>query len=181
MVKRSYGFTMIELLVTVAVLGVLAAVAFPNMREYLDKQRLVTQMRAISSLAQFARSEAIKHSGNTNFKSVAMTVSPAAPWYVGLANGTAACTDAATCVINEGGASVSHMVNATDCSNCATMTSPGGQAVVVFDMRGLVTTGADQAITLQSPLGKQLSLSVSRIGRISLCSPGGSVIGYAAC
>ena len=45
------GFTVIELMVTVAVLGVLAAVAFPNMRDYLDRQRLISQVRAISDRA----------------------------------------------------------------------------------------------------------------------------------
>lgn len=179
MSKHSRGFTVIELMVTVAVLGVLAAVALPNMRDYLDKQRLVSQVRAISNLAQFARSEAIKHSGLLNLKTVSMTVSPTAPWFVGLANGSAACAGA-TCVINDAGGPVSHTVSATECPGC-TMSSPLAQAVIVFDLRGLVTGGADQSITLVSPLGRQLSLSISRLGRISLCTPGGSVSGYPTC
>jgi type IV fimbrial biogenesis protein FimT len=181
MSQKSRGFTVIELLVTIAVLGVLAAVAGPSMRDYLDKQRLVSQIRAISNLAQLARSEAIKHSasGASNLKTVAMTVSPASPWYLGLANGTAACSGS-TCVINEGGGNVSHTVSAAECSGC-TMTSPTASTVVVFDLRGIVTGGADQVVTLRSPLGKQLSLTISRLGRISLCTPSGSVAGYTTC
>lgn len=174
------GFTVIELMVTVAVLGVLAAVAFPNMRDYLDRQRLISQVRAISDLAQVARSEAIKRSaasGGAAVNTIAMTVSPVSPWYVGLATGSAACSGVA-CVIS--GSTDQRLVTATECSGC-TMSSPGAQAVIVFDLRGLVTGGADQAITLASPMGKQLSLSVSRLGRISLCTPGGSVNGYPSC
>ena len=201
--QRSRGFTLIELVVVVAVLGVLAAVAFPGMRNYMDKQRLVSQVRAIAELAQVARAEAIKHSSGDALRTVSMTVSPAGSWFVGLSNGAAACTTPATCKSNEGGALVTKFASkiaiaatgaspyiaagtappipAGPCPTC-TFTSPGGQQVVTFDMRGLVATGgADLQITMQSPLGKQLGLSVSRLGRISLCTPGGSVGGYPTC
>ena len=179
--KVHRGFTLIELMVTIAVLGILAALAFPNMQEYLDKQRLISQVRAISNLAHLARSEAIKHSaaGTSNLKTVSMTVSPTSPWYVGLSNGSTACSGS-TCVINEAGVNVSHTVSATECSGC-TMTSPSAQLVITFDLRGVATGGADQSITLQSPGGRQLTLSVGRLGRISLCTPAGSVTGYATC
>lgn len=181
MPKRARGFTLIEVMVTVAVLGVLGAVAFPGMSDYLDRQRLVGQVRAIASVTQLARAEAIKRSaaGASDLKTVSVTVSPSSSWFVGLSNGRTACSGS-TCVINEGGASVSHTVTATECSAC-TMTSPTSQQVITFDLRGLVSGGADQAITLRSPKGRQLSLSVSRLGRISLCTPGGSVTGVPTC
>lgn len=177
------GFTMIELLVTVAVLGVLVAIAAPNLSDFLDRQRLVAQVREIANLAQLARSEAISHSasGAAELKSVSMTVSPGDSWFVGLSNtGTTACSGV-TCKINQAGASVSHTVTATQCTTC-TMVSPTtaqGAKVVVFDLRGLVN-GSDRSITLQSPRGRQLSVSISRLGRISMCTPN-SLSGYPAC
>ena len=181
MQKRQTGFTLIEFMVTIAVLGILASVAFPNMRDYLDRQRLVSQVRAISNLAQLARSEAIKHSaaGASSLKTVSLTVSPTSPWYVGLSNGSTACSGS-TCVINDAGISVSHTVSATECLGC-TMTSPVAQAVITFDLRGLAFGSTDQFISLQSPLGKQLSLSIGRLGRVSLCTPAGSLSGYTTC
>ena len=194
--QRFRGFTLIELVTVVAVMGVLAAVAFPGMRDYMDKQRLVSQVRAISDLAQFARAEAIRHSSAAADRSVSMTVKPAAPWFVGLSSGAAACATPATCQLNQGAAAETRFLSkvaiaaagpapaipAGDCSTCTmSLTPAAAQAVIVFDMRGLVTAGADQLITLQSPMNKQLGVSVSRLGRISICTPGGSVGGYPTC
>lgn len=181
---RAAGFTAVELLVIIAVLGVLASLAFPSMRDYLDKQRLIGQARAVSNLAQLARSEAIKRSaasGGTGLSTIAMTVNPGSPWSVGLATGNAACTPSGPtyCVIQ--GSTDTQLVTANECPTC-TMTSPTTQQVIVFDLRGLVTGGTDQAIVLQSPLGKQIRLSVSRLGRISLCSPAAAaVVGVTPC
>ena len=185
MTRHTRGFTLVELVTVVAVMGVLAAIAFPGMRNYMDKQRLVSQVRAISELAQLARGEAIKHSSSAALnisKTVSMTINPGTPWSVGLSNGTAACSTIANCVINQAGTDVGYRLTATECSTC-TMSSPAAQAVITFDTRGLVmTTGAaDELVTLNSPLGKNLSLSVNRLGRISLCTTGNSVGGYPAC
>jgi type IV fimbrial biogenesis protein FimT len=179
--KVTEGLTLVELVVTMAVMAILAAVAFPGMSDYYDKQRLISQTRAIIDLAQLARSEAIKHSaaGAADAKSVAMTISPTSPWFIGLSNGSAACSGT-SCVINQGGASVSHTVSADDCTGC-TMTAPTGQTVIVFDLRGLASGAAARTVTLRSPKGRSLTLSISRLGRISVCSPGGSVTGYVTC
>lgn len=190
---RCRGLTLIELMVTIAIVAILAGVAFPAMTEFIDRQRLVGQTQAIADMAQTARSEVIKRRATTaggGARQVVMTVQGGSNWYVGLSHGTAACVPNAdpaldTCKLNSGVTDVEtrQLVskgNATSCPNC-TMAAPVGQFLVVFDYQGLVTQGGGQPITLRSPQGRELSVRISPLGRISMCSPGGTVTGYQAC
>ena len=54
------GFNIIELMVTIAVLGVLLGVAVPGIQSYIHNSRLTTQINSLSISLSHARSEAIK-------------------------------------------------------------------------------------------------------------------------
>lgn len=58
--QKHSGFTIVELLITMAIFGVLAAIAFPQMTGYSDNNRLVNQVNNLSANFQYARSEAIR-------------------------------------------------------------------------------------------------------------------------
>jgi len=58
--KRS-GFTLIELVVVIAVLGILTAVGVPNFLSWLPKYRLKTAARDLYSNMQLAKLSAIKN------------------------------------------------------------------------------------------------------------------------
>lgn len=63
--RRQTGFTLVEVLIVVAVVGVTAAVAVPSMRKWAQNQRLADSARTLDGALSFARSEAIR-TGNVH-------------------------------------------------------------------------------------------------------------------
>ena len=58
--KNQHGFNLIELMVTIAVLGVLLGVGVPGVQGYIHNNRLISQINSLSTSLLHARSEAIK-------------------------------------------------------------------------------------------------------------------------
>lgn len=57
--KKENGFTLIELMITLSVLGILAAIGIPSFFELLSNNRMTSTTNSISAALQSARSEAI--------------------------------------------------------------------------------------------------------------------------
>ena len=57
--QRQGAFTLIELLITISVLGVLMAIALPNLRDFIVGNRLSSNVNGFIGALNYARSEAI--------------------------------------------------------------------------------------------------------------------------
>ena len=58
--QRASGFTLLELIITIVILGIVASFAIPSFRQTILNNRLTAQINETSSLISYARSEASK-------------------------------------------------------------------------------------------------------------------------
>lgn len=60
--KKNSGFTLLELLITVALISIVMAIAVPSMTTFTQNDRLTTNINALIGQLAYARSEAVKRS-----------------------------------------------------------------------------------------------------------------------
>lgn len=66
--RRVRGFTLLEVMVVVAIMGVLAALAAPSFGPLIDRWRVRQAVESMTSTLYYARSEAIKRGGGVGIQ-----------------------------------------------------------------------------------------------------------------
>lgn len=98
--RFSRGFTVIELMIVVAILGVLTALAAPNFRPLIERWRVRDAAESLTATLYFARSEAIKRGGGITIDQIAppcansvATTGWGCGWTVNFTDGAAAAVE----------------------------------------------------------------------------------------
>lgn len=104
--RRNSGFTLVELLIAMAVAGVLLSVATPGFQSFMQNARQVTSYNKVASVLRFARSEAIKRSMAVSVCPRASNTTCGTDWTEGMlvyddgvANGTPGVLDGTDSVV----------------------------------------------------------------------------------
>jgi len=152
---NALGFTLIELMIVVGIVGVLAIFALPAMRDLVVANRMKSLSLDIYSSLALARSEAIKRN-SSNVSMVAATG--------GWQNGWTVCVDANADGACGTGEVVVTAYDAIDAS--ISLTGPTGPALVTFNRDGRLGSAAATfkiiytANNIQTPM-RCVELSVS--------------------
>ena len=78
---KQFGFSLVEMMVAILIIGILAAVAVPNFRTWMINSQIRNAAESISNGLQRARAEAVARNTNVAF-SLSMASPQDSSWYV---------------------------------------------------------------------------------------------------
>lgn len=156
--SRQSGFTLIELMIAVVILGILASFAIPNFRSWMQNTQIRNAAESIANGLQRARAEAV--SRNTR---VAFVLNADSSWNIGVVAPASAIASSS----NEGA------------KDAAVNVLPAGATTITFNnLGGIVTpTNADGSapisqVDLSAPDGsRNLRVTIGVGGNTRMCDP----------
>lgn len=178
--RRTVGFTLIELMVVVALTAIVIVLVGPSLRDLLTRQRLKGINSELVSDLQFARSEAVRRSYPVHFRfggNADLTC------YVMFTPGITGSCD---CTLGVGGAcSGTHVeiktVQVPRSLQVSLAASSAADTIVVFDWRTGQSLPGDFRVDAAGALGGTLRTTVNASGRPTVCSPDGSIPQVSRC
>ena len=163
------GFTLVELLVTLAVVALLVTVAAPAMARFLDKARLRAATQTLAQELRQARNHALSHQSQVHFS----TFGGAQRWCYGWRDDSACQCDAhaaaALCRTADDGRMHTQSSDDFPAVQLAASRHSTLGSVVFSPLRG---TATGTTFVLRNRYA-EARVIVSPLGRIRICSPDG--------
>lgn len=179
------GFTLVELLVTLAVLAILVTTAVPALTDLLDSQRLRATAQRIAADLRLARAEAIKRHADIP---IGVTFAPGRDWCYGISQQLPCdCRERDwrsndACLLDLAHERQLHTAADDTRAQVEVLDARFSDAQTTrFDpLRGTAQAGT---VSLRSARGKRLDVRVSTLGRVRICAPAEATgpAGYAPC
>lgn len=180
--QHGAGFTLIEWMITVALLLLLVTLAAPSVRDLIAGQRLRSAHAALVTDLQFVRSEAVRQRRSLRFEVGGDDAMTCYIVYVPGISGVCRCTNPPGNACRPKGTSEEMRTVQFPRSSglTVTATSSRGPDATFEEVSGRSEPG-DLQIELTSSVRGRVRVMVNAAGRVSSCSPDGSVRQVAAC
>jgi type IV fimbrial biogenesis protein FimT len=152
MPSRVRGFTIIELMTVLVIVGVLAVIAIPSFNDLMARRRLEGVTTDLSTDLQFARTSAVTQRGTTTVR----TQGSGTQYLVTTAQGAKTVNLPADVTVTDG-------------------------VTVTFDQFRGASDAAYTLSLASSRTSGTVNVVVNAMGRVNVCSPSGTFKGFAAC
>lgn len=178
------GFTLIEMVVTIAVLGILLAIAAPQFNLYFEKFRTKRAAETLSGNLIRAKTEAVKR--NQVVRLVITASDGGAIWCYGMTTAadcdcTVAVPGADSCFLDD---NVETAESSANYRGISLVDTDGDEITsMIFSFDNIRGTVGPNTVAFVSDNGYETHTVVSPQGRIKSCSPSGNYIGggYTEC
>ncbi|QZA80380.1 pilus assembly FimT family protein [Deefgea piscis] len=181
---KNRGFTLIELMITLLILGILLSIAVPSFTEWMQRKRVIGVANEFAALIQFSRSEAIKRNANIFLQTTRISDTN---WSLMSSDQQATCTALNPCDLrnmlssNYKETKVKAIKNAAGTNNNLNNTRIN-PANPILNFSNATTDTSVQYVTFESG-NYQLNTQVSVTGLTTICIPTGkpAIGGYLPC
>lgn len=163
--SREQGFTLIELMIAITIMGIVMALAIPSYRTFIQNSRIRNAAESIQNGLQVARSEAVRRNARVQF-----VWGAGSGWTVGCVTATASCP-----------ATIQSRATGEGSSDSIIVTSvPPGSTTVTFNNFGAVVASATtptqfdidvDAAVLPAADSRQLRVTIGTGGNSRMCDP----------
>lgn len=182
------GFTMIELMVGVIVIGILAAVGAPSLRSWVQNAQIRTTAEAIQNGLQLARAGAVHRNGLVRFQltdnltSACALSTTSSNWVVSQDDATDPAIAATRCATTASDTTPPRIIQTrSSAEGSSNAVVAAGQSSFIFNGLGRTTNvAATVTITISNTIGgsctpagpmRCLNVIVTTGGQIRMCDP----------
>ncbi len=177
---KQKGFTLVELMIALAILGILVGVAVPSMQNFFERSRIASAANTLYNDLKYVRSEAIKRDANIYIK-----FTPGNDWCYAYSD-----TTGCNCAETDAGAgdycradNIHYQNNYLNYDGVALNETLINDELQFTKLRGdtsITTFESPQTIALNSE-NYQVNIKITSEGLISICTQNEGIGSYPLC